>query len=204
MKKLFYSFFVLIAMSLTFVACDQKEPEPEPEPEPEIQSNCSIFKAQYGVDKQGVVYIFEIFSNTLAVNDDMTAITGSGDDCMIMMYASAAQEDGYPTAKEYSVIAPEDLTEESNDCVVGGMAYQGQPIGTFAYVIENGQAVDGLLCTEGSIKFEGNATKGIMTAKLKFENSQGEIVEREYIYNGKMSLEEMPMNAPVSKVRRIK
>lgn len=203
MKKLFYSFFVLIAMSLTFVACDQKEPEPEPEPEPEIKSNCNIYKAQYGIDGDGAVYIFEIFSNTLQVNADLTEITGSGDDCIVMMYASA-QGDGYPTAKEYNVIAVEELPEEPTDCVIGGAAYQGKPIGTYAYVVEEGQAVDALLCTGGSIKFEGNASKGVMTAKLTFVNNSGETIEREYIYSGAMSLQEMVMNAPESKVKRIK
>ena len=43
-----------------------------------------------------------------------------------------------------------------------------------------------------------------MTAKLTFVNTSGETVEREYIYSGAMSLQEMAMNAPESKVKRIK
>lgn len=165
-------------------------------------SDCRIYSAQYGVDATGAVYVFELLTNDIEISADATSISGSGDDCIIMMYATP-QEDGYPVAKEYPVIPLEELSNEDTECVIGGTVMQGQPIGTFAYVIEEGQAVDGLLCVGGSVKFEGNATNGTMTANFEFMNTQGETVERTYIYSGKMELEEMPMSAP-SKVKRIK
>ncbi len=161
-------------------------------------------RAQYGQDDKGAVYVFEIFSGTLDISADYKSITGSGDDCIIMLYATAQETDGYPTAGEYSVVAVKDLTQESTNCVIGGSVnQQGQPIGTYAYVVEDGDAVDGILCTGGTIKFEGNATKGVMTANLEFVNSNGETVTREYIYAGETTLEYKPMGAP-SKVQRVK
>ena len=192
---------MLAAMSLTFVACEK--PTPEPDPEPEIQSNCNIIKAQWGEDAVGGVYVFELFTNGLEITPDFKSITGSGDDCIIMLYA-ATQEDGYPVAGEYQFIAVENLTKESTNCLIGGTVKNGKPLGTYAYVVEEGNPVDGLLCTGGSIKFEGNATEGIMTAKLEFESTvTKETVTREYVYSGEMPLEYRPMDAP-SQAKRIK
>ena len=193
---------MLAAMSLTFVACEKPTPE-DPKPDPEVQSNCNIIKAQWGEDAVGGVYVFELFTNGLEITPDFKSITGSGDDCIIMLYA-ATQEDGYPVAGEYQFIAVEDLTKESTNCLIGGMVQGNQPLGTHAYVVEDGSPVDGLLCTGGSIKFEGNATKGVMTANLVFESTvTKETVTREYIYSGEMPLEYKPMDAP-SQAKRIK
>lgn len=190
-------------MSLTFVACEKPTPETDQDPEPEVQSNCNIIKAQWGEDAVGGVYVFELFTNTLAITPDFKSITGSGDDCIIMLYA-ATQEDGYPVAGEYQFIAVENLTKESTNCLIGGTVQNGKPLGTYAYVVEEGNPVDGLLCTGGSIKFEGNATEGIMTAKLEFESTvTKETVTREYVYSGEMPLEYRPMDAP-SQAKRIK
>ena len=191
---------MLVAMSLTFVACG-----PQVEPDPEVESNCYVVSAQYAVDAYGAIYAIEIMSNELEI-DGQTA-TGSGDDCVLMLYA-IPQEDGYPTAKTYDVVPAEELSDDDTECVVGGMVYQEQPVGTYAYVIEDGEAVDGILCVGGTIKFEGNTTKGVMTANLEFESAvTGEIVEREYIFSGAMDLEEVKAevkaNGP-AKIRRIK
>jgi hypothetical protein len=203
MKKLFYSFLMLAAMSLTFVACEKPTPDPDPDPEPEVKSNCNIIKAQWGEDAVGGVYVFELFTNTLAITPDFKSITGSGDDCIIMLYA-ATQEDGYPVAGEYQFIAVENLTKESTNCLIGGTVQGGKPIGTHTYVVEDGNPVDGLLCTGGSIKFEGNATKGVMTANIEFTSVQtDEVVTRQYVFAGEMPLEYRPMDAP-SQAKRIK
>ena len=69
-------------------------------------SGCRIYSAQYGIDEAGSIYIFELLTNDIEINADATSISGSGDDCIIMMYATP-QEDGYPVAKEYPVIALE-------------------------------------------------------------------------------------------------
>ncbi len=204
MKKLFYSVICLLIMGLTVTSCEKPNTgnEDDKKEDQKPTSNCRIYSAQYGVDATGAVYVFELLTNDIEISADATSISGSGDDCIIMMYATP-QEDGYPVAKEYPVISIEEMTNEDTECVIGGTVMQGQPIGTFAYIIEDGQAVDGLLCVGGSVKFEGNAAEGTMTANFEFMNSNGETVEKTYIYSGKMDLEEMPMSAP-SKVKRIK
>lgn len=162
----------------------------------ESNNNCSIYSAQYGIDETGTIYyMFEFLTSGIEINEDATSAYGSGDDLVIIMYATP-QEDGYPVAKEYPVIALEEMTDEDTECVIGGTVIQGQPIGTFAYVVEDGQAVDALLCVGGSVIFEGNATNGTMTANFEFMNTQGETVERTYIYSGKIDFEQMQMNAP--------
>jgi hypothetical protein len=196
MKKLLFSLVALVAMSLTFVACDQKEPEPEP-----VKSNCKVYNAQYLIDQDGAIYIFEILTNGLSV-DANNNVSGTGDDCMIMVYAMP-QADGFPKAKVYNVVPVEELTENDTECVVGGTVMNNQPIGTFAYVIEDGEGVEGLLCQGGTMKFEGNATNGTITANFEFVNAKGEVIEREYIYSGAFEMEEVQASAP-KKVQRIK
>lgn len=191
---------MLVAMSLTFVACEQPDSGDDKKPA-ELKSNCSIFNAQYAIDEFGAIYAIEIITDGLEVNGQTAS--GSGDNCLIMMYAKP-QEDGYPVAKTYEVVPAEELSDDDTECVVGGMVYESQPIGTYAYVIEDGEGTDGMLCIGGTIKFEGNATQGNMIANLEFESAMtGDIIEREYIFSGAMDLEEVTANAP-AKIKRIK
>ena len=193
MKKFLYSLIALMAMSFTFVACEQQPKEPE---EPAVESNCEIYSAQYIEYEEGAVYVFEVLSDGLEANAQGNGLVGSGDYCIIMLYAQA-QEDGFPKAKTYNVITEEDWTEDDTEFVAGGTVdSSAQPDGTFAYVIENGEGVDGLLCQGGTMKVEGNATKGTMIANFEFMNSKGQIIEKEFIYSGKFNMEEVTVNAP--------
>lgn len=188
MKKLFYSFFMLITMSLAFVACDQKEPEPE------VKSNCTPYSAQFMVDETGgAMYVFELITNDLDIENQ----SGNGEDLVLMMYAQP-QEDGFPTAKKYEYIGFEELTDDLTDCLLGGLPISAeQVIGTFAYVIEDGQAVDILLCIDGTVEFKGNAQKGTLIANLELESVvSGDITTKEYIYDGPFDMEEMRENFP--------
>ena len=191
MKKLLFSLVALVAMSLTFVACDNGTGPDDKTTE--VKSNCTPYDAQYYVDESGAIYLFEFLTEGLEVSGQN--IFGSGDDVVLMVYAQP-QKDGYPTAKTYEVIAFEEITEEDTECVVGGYVYQSNVIGSYAYVVEDGEAVDGLLCTGGTIKFEGNATNGTMTANLEFMDTKGNTVEREYIYSGKLDIEQYVEEAP--------
>lgn len=211
MKKLFYSVISLLIMGLTFASCEKPKTNEDDENKDNVENtdqnddenkddnqtvepNCYLYSGQYSTDEFGSVYILEFLSNDLII--DGQSISGLGEDLMIMLYAQA-QEDGYPKAKTYDVIPLLDITDEDTECVVGGYVYEGQPIGTFAYTIEDGEAVDGLLCIGGTIKFEGNATKGTMTANLEFESAMtGEIIEKQYIYSGALELQQVSASAP--------
>lgn len=192
MKKLLFSLVALVAMSFTFVACEDNTGTGTGTNQT-VKSNCSPYDAQYYVDESGAIYLFEFLTEGLEVSGQN--IFGSGDDVILMVYAQP-QKDGYPTAKTYEVIPFEEITEEDTECVVGGYVYQSNVIGSYAYVVEDGEAVDGLLCIGGSIKFEGNATNGTMTANLEFMDTKGNTVEREYIYSGKLNIEQYVDEAP--------
>ena len=195
MKKLFYSFFMLVAMSLTFVACEQSTPEPEQKPEPEVeevQSNCKLYKVTEQLQQDGnALYQFQFTTDDLNVSEQ----TGSGDYLILMIYAKP-QEDSAPVAKTYNYLNFGDFYNFPEECLLGGAVLKNnetgeqQLAGTFAYVIENGQAKDLIFCNEGNVKFEGNATKGLLTATLKFTSGteEGKTYEREYIYNGPINV----------------
>ncbi len=220
MKKLFYSLIMLIAMSVTFVACEQPTPEPEQnqqennqgnkpgeneeenknenENENDVKSNAKVYSAQYVIDDQigTTMYLFEVLSENLSVNNGKLA--GDGEYTIITMYATTPiQEDGFPAAKQYNVIPQNQLPEKPTDCVSGGAVSQdGKPSGTYQYIVQNGQSAGGLLCTGGFIKFEGNTTKGIMTANLEFTGANGETINKEYVYSGKFVMQQRSLNAP--------
>lgn len=184
MKKLFYSFIMLVAMSLTFVACE-KEPE-----QPEVKSNCDFFAAQYSVDETGkAMYVFEFATNGL----DIENAKGTGDYFVLMMYAQPSA-DGFPTAKTYNLVSFEELAnmEDWEECMIGAMPVsETQIIGTFTYIIEEDKATDILLGIDGNVTFEGNTEKGIIKAVVEFESGvNGDIVTKEYIYNGATKLTE--------------
>ena len=90
------------------------------------------------------------------------------------------------------------LTDEYVDCVLGAYPIsQDQIIGTFAYVIEDGQATDILLCVGGDIKFEGNAKNGKMTADLEFTSVvTNELVTRQLVKEGVFNLQKSGDYAP--------
>ena len=97
MKKLFYSFIMLVAMSLTFVACEQKNPDDNKQ---EIKSNCELFVCQYSIDETGhAMYVFEFSTNGL----DIVNAKGSGDYLVLMAYAKPGA-DGFPTENTYKLI----------------------------------------------------------------------------------------------------
>ena len=193
MKKLFYSFVMLVAMSLTFVACEQKNPDDNKQ---EIKSNCELFVCQYSIDETGhAMYVFEFSTNGL----DIVNAKGSGDYLVLMAYAKPGA-DGFPTENTYKLIPFEELanSEEWEECIIGPYAMsETQLIGTFAYIIENDEATDILLCTSAEVKFEGNKTNGTIIANLELESAlTGDIVTKEYIYSGAMNLEEAKAAAP--------
>ena len=65
MKKLFYSLIMLVAMSLTFVACDGGNTPGGYKPG-KNESNCEFFAGQYSVDETGkAMYVFEFATNGL-------------------------------------------------------------------------------------------------------------------------------------------
>ena len=204
MKKLFYSFVMLVAMSLTFVACepgdggdDKKKPGKEP------VSNCSIYQSEYTDLGDGTaLYVFEVVSNTLDVENS----SGSGEDAIIM-FCATLQEDGSPAPGTYDFIEFADFSENLGEGLLEGVALsQDKFAGTFGYVIEDGEMTDIVFCADGSVKFEGNATKGILTANITFESgiqgNEGVTYEREYIYNGAFDMSERKSSAPTKNLSR--
>ena len=191
MKKLFYSLFMLAIMSLTFVAFEPKEPKAE--------SNCDFFTATYAPDEDGkAMYVLEFSTNGL----DIANGTGTGEYLVVMMYGEPS-ENGFPTPKTYNYIGFDELAymETWEDCLMGGYPMDEYSIiGTFMYVIENDTPTDVLLCTDGTVTFEGNTTKGSMKANLEFVSGiTGDIVEKEYIYNGAFNFIESKENTPIAK-----
>ena len=84
MKKLFYSFVMLVAMSLTFVACEQKNPDDNKQ---EIKSNCELFVCQYSIDETGhAMYVFEFSTNGLDI------VNAKGSDDLAMRIKTLAKE----------------------------------------------------------------------------------------------------------------
>lgn len=191
MKKLFLSFFTLIAISFSFVSCEK---------EPEIKSNCYAYSSQFMKDEDGAMYVFEFLTSDL----DIETLTGNGEDIIIMMYAQP-QEDGFPAAKIYDVASFEDFANSSEDCIIEGYPLSSEYIiGTYAYVIENDKATDILLCTGGNIEFKGNATNGTMIANLEFMSVvTEETITKEYIYKGAFNMEEKNENSPARAIKKL-
>ncbi len=191
MKKLFYSFVMLVAMSLSFVACG-----PQVEPEPEVESNCTVTSIQTKATEFGQVYIVEATTNDVTLTD--SGFGGTGDYFYMQMYANP-QEDLFPAANTYQAYAIEEMGEDFDveEFVMGGAIYEGYPIGTFIAVIENGKNTDLLFCIGGTVEFKGNATNGTMIAKLDFQSFVTEdIVEKEFIFNGAVTIETIQNIAP--------
>ena len=136
MKKLFYSFFMLIIMSLTFVACEPKDVNNDENKDKienkddqtgdenkndqtgdDVKSNCEFFAANYSIDELGkAIYVFEFATNGL----DIANAKGTGEYIVIMMYAEPTK-DGFPASKTYNFISFEDLAymDTWEECVMG-------------------------------------------------------------------------------------
>ena len=191
MKKLFYSFFMLVAMSLTFVACG-----PQVEPEPEVESNCTVNLIETKATEFGQVYLVETTTNDVALTN--SGFSGTGDYFYMQMYATP-QEDLFPAANTYQAYAIEEMGEDFDveEFVMGGAIYEDYPIGTFVATIENGKNTDIWFCIGGTVEFKGNATNGTMIAKLDFQSLvTKEIEEKEFIFNGAVTIETIKNIAP--------
>lgn len=197
MKKLFYSFFMLIAMSLTFIACEQTtpDPEPQPEPEPEFKSNCYLYQAQQQMDDTGsALYILEFMTNELNVEEQ----SGSGDYLILMLYTEP-QENSAPAAKTYNCATFGEWYESRVECMIGGALVNGEQLaGTFVQIIEDGEMVDIAFCTGGTVKFEGDLTNGTVIADLDLISGtvENKTYERTYTYKGQINLNKSASVAP--------
>lgn len=198
MKKLFYSFIMLVAMSLTFVACGPVEPETK-----EPETNCDMYQSEYTDLEDGTaLYVFEFVSKGLDAENN----TGSGED-VIVMFCATPQEDGCPTPGTYEFIEFAEWTENQGEGLLEGVALsQEQFAGTFGYIIEDGKMTDIAFCADGKVKFEGNATKGILTANITLESgvqgNEGVTYERKYIYNGSFNMKERKTSAPARAIAK--
>ena len=199
MKKLFYSFFMLIAMSLTFIACEQTtpepEPQPEPEPEPKVESNCYLYKAQQQMDNNGsALYILEFMTNELNVEEQ----SGSGDYLILMLYTEP-QENSAPAAKTYNWAAFGEWYESRVECMVGGAVVNQESLaGTFVQIIEDGQMTDVAFSTGGTVEFKGNLEEATVIANLDFISGtiENQTYKKEFIYNGPIKLSQSASVAP--------
>ncbi len=184
---------MLVAMSLTFVACEPGNVNTNKQPE----SNCDMYQSQYTDLGDGTaLFVFELISKDL----DAENSTGSGED-VIVMFCATLQEDGCPAPGTYEFVEFAEWTENQGEGLLEGVALsQEQFAGTFGYIIENGKMTDIAFCADGEVKFEGNATKGILTANITLESgvqgNEGVTYEREYIYNGSFDMEERKSSAP--------
>ena len=191
MKKLLFSLVALVAMSLTFVACEPKTPE-----EPEVEPNCTVTSIQTTATEYGQVYIIEATTNDVALT--ASGFRGTGDYFYMQMYANP-QEDLFPAANTYQAYAIEEMGDDfaEEEFVMGGTVYEGYPAGTFVAVIEDGQNTDILFCIGGTVEFKGNSANGTMIAKLDFQSLVTEdIVEKEFIFNGAIDVETIQSIAP--------
>ena len=198
MKKLLFSLVALVAMSLTFVACDNgTDPGTKPgDNQTEIESNCTITLIQTTSTAYGQVYLIETTTNDVALTNN--GFSGTGDYFYMQMYAKP-QEDLFPAANTYKAYAVEEMDEEFDveEFVMGGTIYEGYPAGTFIATIQNGENTDIWFCIGGTVEFKGNSTNGTMIAKLEFQSLMTEdIEEKEFIFNGAVDIETIQSIAP--------
>lgn len=198
MKKLLFSLVALVAMSLTFVACDNstdpgtnqgggnKKPE----------TNCVKFQSYYTDLGDGTaLYVLEVVTKDLDEEK-----TDEGEDAIIM-FCAEPQADGAPVAKTYDFVDFADWTETYGEGLLSGVALsQEQFAGTFGYIIEERQIADIVFCTDGEVKIEGNNTNGTITAKIEFtsgvQGKENQVYEREYVFNGEFEFVEKKTSAP--------
>lgn len=186
---------MLAVMSLTFVACEQKEPELNEEEKPKVESNCELQFAQQVVQGDQSAYYFDITNGDLHLENNQIA-GNSGEYLSIMMFADSQENNNLPKEQKYDVISAEELTEYTI-CVVGGAVDQEGPFGTYGIAMTEGEVTDIFLCIDGDIKIEGDEKNATMTANLEFVSLiTEETFTREYIYNGAFDIEQYNNNAP--------
>ena len=186
MKKLLFSLFALVAMSLTLVACEGGEDPGKDKPGKQPESNYVKQQAYYTDLGDGTaLYVFELVTKDLSEQK-----TEEGED-VIIMFCAEPQEDGAPVAKTYEFVELVDWTETFGEGLLGGAAIsQTQFAGTYGYIIEGNQATDVVFCTDGEVKIEGNNTKGTLTAKIELTSGvTGEVSEKEFVFSGAFELE---------------
>ena len=203
MKKLFYSFIMLVAMSLTFVACEQPDNgEDGKKPGKKPETNCVKYQSYYTDLGDGTaLYVLEFVTKDL---DEKTSTEGEN---VIIMFCATPQEDGAPVATTYDFIGFDEFSQNQGEGLVEGVALsQEQFAGTFGYIIEEGQIADIVFCTGGEVKIEGNNTNGTLTASIEFTSGvQGKedvTYDREYIYNGEFEFKERKASAPEKAIAR--
>lgn len=196
---------MLVAMSLTFVACEQPDNgEDGKKPGKKPETNCNMFQSEYTDLGDGTaLYVFEFMSKGL----DAETASGSGED-VIIMFCATPQEDGCPTPGTYEFVEFLEWTENQGEGLLEGVAMsQEQFAGTFGYIIEDGKMTDIAFCVDGEIKFEGNATNGTLIADITLESgiqgNEGVTYEREYIYNGEFEMSERKTQAPTKTNSRV-
>ena len=198
MKKLLFSLFALVAMSLTFVSCEGGEDPGKDKPGKQPESNYVKQQAYYTDLGDGTaLYVFELVTKDLSEQK-----TEEGED-VIIMFCAEPQEDGAPVAKTYEFVELVDWTETFGEGLLGGAAIsQTQFAGTYGYIIEGNQATDVVFCTDGEVKIEGNNTKGTLTAKIELTSGvTGEVSEKEFVFSGAFELENVAA-APAKVVAR--
>ena len=205
MKKIIYSLVALMAMSLTFVACEQPEQPQEPEQpqKPVVEPNCELRGAETSLTEYGQVYLFQFGTNDAQVTQ--SGFSGTGEIFQMQLYANP-QEDLFPTEKTYKAYSAQEIEENKNfaeeEFVYGGaMIQQGNQVvigGTLYASIENGKNQNIFLCVGGTVEFQGNAEDGTMIANLDFVNAKdGTASTKQYIYKGEFAIRNIKGSAPV-------
>lgn len=200
MKKLLFSLFALVAMSLTFVACeggeDPGKDKPGTKPGKKPETNCVKYQSYYTDLGDGTaLYVLEIVTKDL---DEQKTDEGEN---AIIMFCAEPQEDGAPVAKTYDYVDFASWTETYGEGLLSGVALsQEQFAGTFGYIIEGRQIADIVFCSDGEVKIEGNNTNGTLTAKIEFtsgvQGKEDQVYEREYVFNGEFEFVEKKTSAP--------
>ncbi len=208
MKKLLFSLVALVAMSLTFVACEggntpSGEDKPGNKPGNQPKTNCAKYQAYYTDLGNGTaLYVLEFVTKDL---DEKTS--NEGED-VIIMFCAQSQEDGAPVATTYDFVDFMNWYETEEEGLVGGAALsQEQLVGTYGYIIEERQIADIVFCTDGEVKIEGNNAKGTLTAKIEFtsgvQGNDDKVYEREYIFSGAFDFEENKASVPARAAARL-
>lgn len=188
MKKLFLSLFTF-AILLAFTACEKGPSDPfekELAKWENVEPNCYIFSAMRQKDKFGSKYTIQLMSNELSYENKVWK--GDGDFVTLSLYANPLSDE-FPVNKKYEFVNYKEVSAEKNQCLVGGYLENNNPMGTFAYdVDEQTQTAAGLLCTNGYVLCSGTASNAKIIAVLNFLTPSQEIVTREYVFSGKMNI----------------
>ena len=188
MKKLISSLFAF-AMILIFTACEKGPSDPFQKELAEwegVAANCYVYSATRQIDKFGSKYTIQFMSNELTYENKVW--TGDGDFLTLSFYANPLNDE-FPVNKKYDFVTYQEVSAEKNECLVGGYLQGGNPVGTFAYDVDEAtQTAAGLLCTDGYILCSGTAANGKIIAVLNFLTPSQEIVTREFVFSGKIDI----------------